>query len=292
MMHRALPLKSWSCVFVIASAIGIVLTGCSHTPTPPAPVEDRSSLIQPEKQNSFKEAKPTQPVVSAAPAKREKEAGNPSTRQQSTESQSSTAKSSDAKAQSQKKEKEESEAVASPLVNDDGPIQSQTTQQQPGLQPQPQPQAQSQNQSPVPVQPQGTGATNATANPVALPPISWVWPSDLPVAQGFSEARKGIDFAGAAGQPVRSVANGVATYVGNSLRGYGQMLVVKHDQGFISVYANNSKILVKEGQKIERAQKIAETGHADGSDIALHFEIRQQGKPLDPSSLFPPRNPN
>jgi lipoprotein NlpD len=119
--------------------------------------------------------------------------------------------------------------------------------------------------------------------------LNWAWPTDLPIAQPFSESRKGVDFSGVAGQPVKAVANGIANYIGNSLRGYGQMVVIKHDQGFISVYANNSKILVKEGQKIEKGQKIAETGHADGSDLALHFELRQQGKPLDPSSLFPVR---
>jgi lipoprotein NlpD len=122
------------------------------------------------------------------------------------------------------------------------------------------------------------------------PILNWVWPTDLPIAQPFSDARKGVDFSGPAGQPVKAVANGIASYLGSSLRGYGQMVVIKHDEGFISVYANNSKILVKEGQKIEKGQKIAETGHADGSDLALHFELRQQGKPLDPIALFPQRN--
>jgi lipoprotein NlpD len=123
----------------------------------------------------------------------------------------------------------------------------------------------------------------------SLPELAWTWPVDTPISQAYSETRKGVDFAGALGQPVRAAAAGVVSYVGNSLRGYGRMVVIKHDKGYLSVYAHNREILVKEGDRVERGQRVAEMGNSDSSEVVLHFELRHQGKPLDPSQILPGR---
>jgi lipoprotein NlpD len=127
------------------------------------------------------------------------------------------------------------------------------------------------------------------SNAVKSSSLIWMWPVGLPTTGPFSEVKKGLDFVGGTGLPVQAAAAGLVSYVGNSIRGYGQMVVIRHEQGYITVYANNSKALVKEGTSVVAGQKIAETGRAEGSDIALHFELRRQGKPIDPASLFPPR---
>ena len=132
-------------------------------------------------------------------------------------------------------------------------------------------------------------ATPGGPSAAALPPLDWVWPVDTPMVQPYSEATKGVDFTGALGQPVRAVANGEVSYVTNSLRGYGLMVVIRHDKGYLSVYAHNRKALVKEGQHVERGQRIAEMGSSDSKDVTLHFELRHQGRPLDPAQVFPGR---
>ena len=142
----------------------------------------------------------------------------------------------------------------------------------------------------------GSGAAPGTASgerstkaPGPLPLLEWSWPVNGAIAKAYSDDSKGIDLAGVLGQPVRAAASGVVSYVGNSLRGYGRMLVIKHDKGYLSVYAHNSQILVKEGDKVQRGQKVAEMGNSDSSDVVLHFELRHQGKPLDPSQVLPAR---
>jgi lipoprotein NlpD len=117
--------------------------------------------------------------------------------------------------------------------------------------------------------------------------IEWMWPSTGRVASVFSEATKGIELSGAPEQTVVASAAGLVTYVGRALRGYGTMVVIKHNKVFLSVYTNNSQVFVKEGQTVARGQKIAEMGSADGDAVALHFEIRRMGKPVDPMKYLP-----
>lgn len=128
-----------------------------------------------------------------------------------------------------------------------------------------------------------------SAEVLKLTPLNWTWPLNLPTTGPFSELKKGLDFVGGAGLPVNAAATGTVSYVGSSIKGYGQMVVIRHEGGFITVYANNSKVMVKEGSKVVIGQKIAETGRAEGSEVAMHFELRRQGKPIDPATLFPPR---
>jgi lipoprotein NlpD len=126
------------------------------------------------------------------------------------------------------------------------------------------------------------------AAPEAETPIEWSWPLKRRPAV-FSPIAKGIDYAAKEGQPVMAAADGVVSYVGNSIKSYGEMVVIKHTPNYLSVYANNGKVLVKEGQTVKRGEKIAEMG--DPANGKWHFEIRHQGKPVDPASLLPSNKP-
>ena len=120
--------------------------------------------------------------------------------------------------------------------------------------------------------------------------LDWVWPARGKLVGTFSETAnlKGIDIAGSAGQPVVASAAGTVVYAGTGLRGYGKLIIVKHNKTYLSAYAHNRDILVKEGEKVAKGQKIAEMGNTDASEVKLHFEIRRQGKPMDPTRYLPP----
>ncbi|MBL8485980.1 MAG: peptidoglycan DD-metalloendopeptidase family protein [Rhodocyclaceae bacterium] len=118
----------------------------------------------------------------------------------------------------------------------------------------------------------------------------WVWPAAGKVTASFVEGgNKGIDIAARSGDPVLAAAAGKVTYSGSAIRGYGNLLIIRHGDLYSSVYAHNSRILVKEGQSVARGQKIAEAGSTDTDSPRLHFEIRRQGKPVDPLKFLPPR---
>ncbi len=120
--------------------------------------------------------------------------------------------------------------------------------------------------------------------------VAWMWPVAGKVVAPFSESgNKGLDFAGRAGDPVFAAGEGKVVYAGAGLRGYGELVIVKHNAVFLSAYAHNRKILVKEGQQVTRGQKIAEMGSTDTDSVKLHFEIRKQGKPVDPAPYLPKR---
>ncbi len=132
----------------------------------------------------------------------------------------------------------------------------------------------------------------AGSAPALAPPeddnISWIWPTDGKVSSGFDDGKKGIDIAGKSGQQILAAGAGKVIYAG-SIRGYGNLVIVKHTSNVLSAYAHNKTILVKEGQTVGKGQKIAEMGNSDSDVVKLHFEIRQQGKPVDPSKLLPGR---
>ena len=120
--------------------------------------------------------------------------------------------------------------------------------------------------------------------------VDWVWPAKGRIVGNFSETAnlKGIDIAGDAGTPVIASAGGMVVYAGTGLRGYGKLIIVKHNKTYLSAYAHNREILVKEGQEVTRGQKIAEMGNSDSAEVKLHFEIRRLGKPMDPVRFLPP----
>lgn len=119
--------------------------------------------------------------------------------------------------------------------------------------------------------------------------VVWSWPAQGPLLSGFDNASKGLVIAGKAGDPVLAAADGRVVYAGSGLRGYGNLVIVKHNTEFLTAYAHNQKLLVKEEQAVKRGQRIAEMGASDASRVQLHFEIRRGGKPIDPAKLLPAR---
>ena len=136
--------------------------------------------------------------------------------------------------------------------------------------------------------PTGTSNSASTSEPaktevVAEPGIRLSWPAKGKVTGEFSETNKGIDIAGKVGEPVLAASDGKVVYAGNSLRGYGNLVIVKHDNTYLTAYAHNSKLLVKEGDAVRKGQKIAEMGDTDATSVKLHFELRVNGKPVNPT---------
>ena len=122
------------------------------------------------------------------------------------------------------------------------------------------------------------------AAPAADDMLEFAWPAKGEVIVAFDEAknRKGIDLAGGAGDPVLAAAEGKVVYAGEGLRGYGKLIIIKHNNTFLTAYAHNQSILVKEDQSVKKGQKIAEMGSSDSDRVKLHFEIRERGRPVDP----------
>ena len=132
------------------------------------------------------------------------------------------------------------------------------------------------------------GASGAAAT--ADDDLGWIWPARGAVLTGFDETRnKGLDIGGAAGDAVLAAADGRVVYVGASLRGYGNLVILKHNNTYLTAYAHNQVLLVKEDQSVRKGQKIAEMGSSDADRVKLHFEVRRQGKPVDPAKYLPPR---
>jgi len=120
--------------------------------------------------------------------------------------------------------------------------------------------------------------------------VNWMWPASGKLIGTFSDGgNKGIDIAGKAGDSVVAAGSGKVVYSGTGLRGYGKLVIVKHNNTYLTAYAHNQNVLVKEGQSVGKGQKIAEMGNSDADQVKLHFEIRRQGKPVDPLKLLPGR---
>ena len=133
-----------------------------------------------------------------------------------------------------------------------------------------------------------TPANNLANTDSAEETVSFQWPTRGNVLAGFDEVKnKGIDIAGKAGDPVLAAADGKVVYAGSGLRGYGNLVILKHNNTYLTAYAHNQSLLVKEDQAIKRGQKIAEMGNSDADQVKLHFEIRRQGKPVDPAKYLP-----
>ena len=131
-------------------------------------------------------------------------------------------------------------------------------------------------------------APAAPAEAVTEEGLSFQWPTRGQVIAGFDESKnKGLDIAGKAGDPVYAAADGKVVYAGSGLRGYGNLIIIKHNNTYLTAYAHNQSLLVKEDQAIKRGQKIAEMGSSDADQVKLHFEIRRQGKPVDPARYLP-----
>ncbi|RZL92926.1 MAG: LysM peptidoglycan-binding domain-containing protein [Variovorax sp.] len=162
--------------------------------------------------------------------------------------------------------------------------------------------------SPTPTAAAGTAAAAANAVAKPTPPttaspaapsaaplsgdedVGWIWPAQGSLIAGFDEAKnKGLDISGKAGDSVLAAADGRVVYAGAGLRGYGNLIILKHNNTFLTAYAHNRTLLVKEDQSVQKGQKIAEMGNSDADRVKLHFEIRRQGKPVDPARYLPAR---
>ena len=158
--------------------------------------------------------------------------------------------------------------------------------------------AQTATQIAPPVAAAGPSATPAEAPPEAktaepaagADDVGWIWPANGKTIATFSEGgNKGVDIAGKAGDPVIAAGDGKVVYSGTGLRGYGKLVIIKHNNTYLSAYAHNQNILVKEGQSVTKGQKIAEMGNTDADQVKLHFEVRRSGKPVDPLKYLPQR---
>lgn len=154
------------------------------------------------------------------------------------------------------------------------------------------------------------GSSTGKVQPTLLPPITtgstatsspkpatgdasglgFIWPASGAVIGTFNEStNKGVDIAGSAGDPIIAAADGSVVYAGAGLRGYGHLIILKHNNTYLTAYAHNQKLLVKEDQTVKKGQKIAEMGNSDADRVKLHFEVRRQGKPVDPARYLPAR---
>jgi len=156
------------------------------------------------------------------------------------------------------------------------------------VQAQPKPAASQASASPSSAPPSTSAAAETTAVDDA---VSWSWPVHQgAVLSGFDEVKnKGVDLAGNLGDPVLAAADGRVVYSGAGLRGYGNLIILKHNNTYLTAYAHNQTLLVKEDQTVRKGQKIAEMGNSDADRIKLHFELRRQGKPVDPLKFLPAR---
>ena len=137
--------------------------------------------------------------------------------------------------------------------------------------------------------PMAPAQSPGSSAPAASGPISFTWPVRGPILHNFDSQDRGVDIGGAAGDPVRASSEGRVVYAGNGLRGYGNLIIIKHDATFLTAYAHNRALLVKEGDAVTKGQKIAEMGNTDADKVMLHFEVRKQGKPVDPLQYLPPQ---
>ncbi len=160
--------------------------------------------------------------------------------------------------------------------------------------------------TPASVPPVGTGTAARPATPAAAASapaspapaasagddeLAWIWPTAAgTVLAGFDEVKnKGLDISGKLGDAVQASADGRVVYAGAGLRGYGNLIILKHNNTYLTAYAHNQTLLVKEDQNVKKGQKIAEMGQSDADRVKLHFEIRRQGKPVDPAKYLPAR---
>lgn len=162
------------------------------------------------------------------------------------------------------------------------------------------------DRTPQKVVPVAGGNTQTTASSTAVPAsvataptkvvpgksrsvsgVSWMWPARGTVIRNFSSTNKGIDIAGSRGQNVNAAASGQVVYSGNALRGYGNLIIINHDNEYLSAYAHNDMLIVKEGQRVKKGQVIAKMGSTDASRVMLHFEIRYRGNSVNPRKYLP-----
>jgi lipoprotein NlpD len=172
-----------------------------------------------------------------------------------------------------------------------GPISSGPMAPEPVVQNQPSVSEQAPLPAPVATPPTAAVKPEARAGSYAGGKVeAWLWPASGPVTRGYSESvHKGIDIGGARGDPIVAVAAGKVVYAGTGIVGFGELVIVKHNEVYLSAYGHNDRLLVGEGETVTPGQTIAEKGSSGTDTVKLHFEIRKEGKPIDPQRLLPRR---
>jgi lipoprotein YgeR len=142
--------------------------------------------------------------------------------------------------------------------------------------------------TPAPTRPNITTPKPTPPPAPVAPAIELAWPSKGTVLQRYNgTSNKGIDIVGAAGSPIFAAASGKVAYAGNGIRSYGNLLIIKHDKDYLTAYAHNQRILVKEGDNVKQGQNVAEMGSSGSDKVKLHFELRFKGKAINPSPFLP-----
>ncbi len=154
---------------------------------------------------------------------------------------------------------------------------------------QPQPKSQPKPDPAPPRRPPATPSPPPASAPAAAGEVQWRWPAEGELVRRFSPGNgsKGIDIAGRPGQQVQAAAGGRVVYSGSGLRGYGKLIIIKHNNSHLSAYAHNDRLLVKEGDNVRGGQRIASMGRAGDRQVKLHFQVRRNGKPVDPLRYLP-----
>jgi lipoprotein NlpD len=145
-------------------------------------------------------------------------------------------------------------------------------------------------ESQAPIAEQPTPPKPTIPPPATTPNVTnWIWPAQGKVISGYGRKNKGVDISGVMGEPIYATAGGQVVYSGTGLRGYGRLVIIKHNADYLSAYAHNSQILVAEGDTVTQGQKIAEMGDSGTNTVKLHFELRYHGRPVDPQKYLPQR---
>jgi len=278
-------------VCLAALTLGVLLSGCGSKPFNRAPVEDRGSSGRP--------AAVAQPVKQAAGFENAGKAGYYTVKPGDTlirigldsgQSHKDITRWN-ALENPNKIEVGQTLRVVPPLPGDAAvvakPVATAAVTQSPAAAPAPAP-AKASSAPPAATNPAPVATPAAASANGNEDDLGWIWPGNGAVLAGFDEVKnKGLDIGGAAGDAVVAAAEGRVVYAGSGLRGYGNLVILKHNNTYLTAYAHNQALLVKEDQTVKKGQKIAEMGNSDADRVKLHFEVRRQGKPVDPAKYLP-----
>ncbi len=280
--------QQWAHMFRLACILlsGLLVWACA--PTKPAPIRDRSSNLPPPIPT-----KPTSPPVVTPPVAKVTPVPSSGVTSSSKAKESSSAKTHVQPITSREtardltkevaKEKESMKSdtgktIAKADLKIDPKLESRT-ETKPEIKPEPRMESKVEAKNDAKVEPRRENPTE--------PSFKIARPVSAPILENFNgTTNKGVSFGGKMGDPVTAVADGKVIYSDNKLRTYGNLVIVQHQNGYISVYGNNKVNLVKEGDAIKRGQKIAELGNTESTQVKLHFELRRDSKPIDPTSYF------
>ena len=284
--------QQWAHMFRLACILlsGLLVWACA--PTKPAPIRDRSSNLPPPiptKPTSPPVIKPPVAKVTPVPSSgvtsssRAKEPSSAKTHVQPITSRESARDLTKEVAKEKEPMKSDTgKTVAKVDLKTDPKLESRTEtkpETKPEIKPEPRMESKVEAKNDAKVEPRRENPTE--------PSFKIARPVSAPILENFNgTTNKGVSFGGKMGDPVTAVADGKVIYSDNKLRTYGNLVIVQHQNGYISVYGNNKVNLVKEGDSIKRGQKIAELGNTESTQVKLHFELRRDSKPIDPTSYF------